>query len=368
MYTNSTKTDRVLRPITFDDYIGQATMKEQAMIKINKYRKTGDMFGHILLLGFAGAGKTTLAKVIANTMGVAYVEKSATSISNWKEMISLLISLEDGAVIFIDEIHNLKSEIQQNLLITLEDGEYDMVNPYTKRSMRKKLPKFTLIGATTHVGQLNMPFVERFAWKPTLAPYTYAELTEILTRACKRIYEIDMPKEIASRMSRLCQWTPRRAISLLNNYMDMVEGCTPDKVMPRDMTMPLLERTLRGLEVDPMLGMDRPTRQYINTLLTAEGKPLGLRALSSMTRLEQSTIEYMIEPFLTFPDLELPVSQKEEDGEWVTIMNVGPMVKITRLGRVPTKAAVDYVRMCKLAQSTQGWFPGERFAEIDEDI
>lgn len=154
------------RPLTLDDYIGQDLIKSQARLKINLAKKHDTAFCHTLLLGHAGAGKTTFAKIIAAEMGVPFYEFLGSNLNNGIVLCNLLERLPKGAILFIDEIHMLNKTTQEFLYPVLEDSKY----LYHNSDKGVDLNKFTIIGCTTHAGMLNHPFMERFAWKPTLAP------------------------------------------------------------------------------------------------------------------------------------------------------------------------------------------------------
>ena len=339
------------RPLTLNDYIGQDLIKSQARLKINLAKKHDTAFCHTLLLGHAGAGKTTFAKIIAAEMGVPFYEYLGSSLNNGMVLISLLRRMPKGAILFIDEIHMLNKNIQEFLYPVLEDSKY----LYSNSDQGVDLNKFTIIGCTTHAGMLNHPFMERFAWKPTLAPYSKPELSELIRRTASRKYGLDIDDDVSLSLASLCQGTPRKAVHLIQNFIDVASCSFTENrpVVASDLTLNVLTQTVQSLDMDPMLGLDRPYRDYLNVLQNEKGKPIGLRSLSAMCHQQEVTLLNAIEPFLLLPNIELPV----DDSNVIS----GSLAKVTRGGRAATPSPVAYLRACKNLQENHGWFPGEIF-------
>lgn len=355
-FTKPTIPTGVLRPVTLEDYIGQPLIKDQAQLKINLSRKTGVPMTHTLLLGFSGAGKTTLAKIIASEMGVNFHECMAANIKNENDLIELInCTVTHGTILFIDEIHALKKDVQECLYTIMEDFRY-FKKGSTGSTESRDLPRFTVIGATTHAGNLNQPFLERFGWKPTLQAYTTDELSELISKAAFKKYNIELLPEITESVAKICQNTPRRAMHLLQNLFDHANGMIVEnrKLTSDDITIAILEKTIRNLELDPVIGLDRAARQYLSVLYSERGKPIGSRSLAAMLNQQEVNLLNMIEPYLTQPDIEV---LNPETGATIT----GPLVKITRQGRVPTPSTTAYLKLCNQMQKQHGWFPGERF-------
>ncbi len=339
------------RPLTLDDYIGQDLIKSQARLKINLAKKHDTAFCHTLLLGHAGAGKTTFAKIIAAELGVPFYEYLGSNLNDGSVLINLLRRLPKGAILFIDEIHMLSKSIQEFFYPVLEDSKY----LYANCDQGVELNKFTIIGCTTHAGMLNHPFMERFAWKPTLSPYSKSELSELIKRTASRKYGFDMEDDVTLSLASLCQGTPRKAVHLIQNFID-VASCSfieNRPVVASDLTLDVLTQTVQSLDMDPMLGLDRPFREYLNVLQNENGKPIGLRSLSAMCHQQEVTLLNSIEPFLLLPNIELPIDENN--------VIVGPLAKVTRGGRAATPSTVAYLRACKNLQQNHGWFPGETF-------
>lgn len=352
---NAVDTNMAQRPLLLDDYIGQDFIREQVRLKVNLAKKTGAPMTHTLLLGYSGAGKTTLAKIIANELGVDFHECMAANIKTEVDFYHLMQSIvTEGMVLFIDEIHAMKKEIQEMFYTAMEDFCY-----YIRREggghVRIEFPRFTVIGATTHAGNLNQPFLERFGWKPSLLPYTIEELSRMINNSALKKYNVDLDKDLTESMAKICQSTPRRAMHLLKNLHDYVEGTTNKAVLSsEDYNLECLEKTIKGLDLDPFLGLDRCSRQYLNVLNSEKGKAIGSKSLAGMINQQEINVINMIEPFLSQPDIEIidPTTSEIIDGA---------LVKVTRQGRVATPSTVAYLKLCKQLQIQHGWFPGERF-------
>lgn len=351
---NAVDTNMAQRPLLLDDYIGQDFIREQVRLKVNLAKKTGAPMTHTLLLGYSGAGKTTLAKIIANELGVDFHECMAANIKTELDLYRLMQSITEGMVLFIDEIHAMKKDIQELFYTIMEDFCYYM-RCETGGHSRIDYPRFTVIGATTHAGNLNQPFLERFGWKPSLLPYTVEELSLMIKKSALKKYDVELDSDLTESMAKICQSTPRRAMHLLKNLHDYVDGTTNKAVLSaEDYNLTCLEKTIKGLDLDPFLGLDRCTRQYLNVLNSEKGKAIGSKSLAGMINQQEINVINMIEPFISQPDIEIidPYT-----GEIIS----GALVKVTRQGRVATLSTVAYLQLCKQLQVQHGWFPGERF-------
>lgn len=345
-----------VRPLSLEDYIGQELIKDQARLKINLSRKNGTPIIHTLLLGFAGAGKTTLAKIIASEVGASFHECMAANIKNTKDLFDLIDrNVKPNSILFIDEIHALKKDVQEALYTIMEDFKY-FKNGGNGSTVVKYIHPFTVIGATTHAGNLNQPFLERFGWKPTLQAYSTSEMTELITKAAWSRYTLGIGRDVAESLAKISQNTPRKAMHLLQNLHDVVDGSTMDDrpLLSSDLNIKALEKTIKCLELDPIIGLDRSSRHYLNVLFGEGGKAIGSRSLASMLNQQEINLINMIEPFLTQPEVEIP---DPDTGKTI----IGPLVKVTRGGRVPTDSTEAYLKICKNLQKNHGWFPGERF-------
>ena len=344
----------MFRPSTFDEYIGQDNTKMALKIKVNAFKRTGTSLGHMLFLGFSGAGKTTLANVLASEMGVRCHEVVATRINSFEDLLVLIQQVSENDLVFIDEIHNLKPKLQEELYTVMEDFEYGAVDPILQQRTTIKVPRFTLIGATTHEGLMNAAFLTRVQFMPTLSPYTYEQLARMIGGAAHKNYGIALNPQVALRLAQLSQRVARKAMNHLRNLMEMVNG-----VGANTPTLEHVDMMLKMNEIDPFIGLDKSTRNYLVVLEREGGAPVGLKSLATLTNKQEATITNLIEPFLA-SQVELPVYALR-DGKWINVgPKVGPLVKITRMGRKPTDLCTDYLRQCRALQKLNaGWFASE---------
>jgi len=339
------------RPQTFDQVIGQTEIKEFLKLKIAAFKKTRVSLVHTLFLGFSGVGKTTLANVVANEMGVTFHQVMATRIKTWADFYNIIKNVEENDIVFIDEIHALSPKIQEHLYGVMEDFTCTIEDKNLSRQRLMRIPRFTLIGATTHSGDLNPPLLSRFQYKANLLPYSHEDLTEMITTAGERIYDIRVPYEIADRLAQLSRRTARISYNLLRSLMDVAEAQTPGKVTPDILTSELMYKMLKYEQIDPIIGLDYASRKYIVALLR-EQAALGSRTIANYINEQESTVTGMIEPFL-FSEIEL---QYTESG--VVKGQTGPFVRITKKGRLALKPAYDYIKLCQFLQK-KGWFNNE---------
>ena len=339
------------RPKTFDQVIGQTEVKENLRLKIAAFNKTRVSLVHTLFLGFSGVGKTTLANVVAYEMGVTFHQIMATRIKTWADFYNIIKNIEENDVVFIDEIHALAPKIQEHLYGVMEDFTCTVEDKNLNRQRLVKIPRFTLIGATTHSGDLNAPLLSRFQYKANLVPYSNQELTQMITTAADRIYNIEIPHDVASRLAQLSRRTARISYNLLRSFMDLAEAQTPGKVTSDMLTRSLMSKMLRLEQLDPLIGLDYVSRKYIVALLR-EGGALGARTISNYINEQESTVTSMIEPFL-FSEISLEFEDKGEK-----IIQKSPFIRITRKGRVALEPAYNYILLCQELQA-RGWFKDE---------
>lgn len=286
--------DSGLRPKTLQEYIGQSKAKRNLQVFIDAARKRQESLDHVLFYGPPGLGKTTLANIIAQEMGVAIKSTSGPVIEKAGDLAAVLTNLEEGDVLFIDEIHRLSPVIEEILYPAMEDYQLDIMigQGPSARSIKLDIPRFTLVGATTRAGLLSSPLRDRFGVISRLEFYTDAELTSIVNRSA-RILGIEILPAGAVEIARRSRGTPRIVNRLLRRVRDFAE-IEEDGVITREVA----DRSLGRLEVDAR-GLDFMDCLLLNTLIDKfKGGPAGLDTLAAAIGEERDTIEDVIEPYL----------------------------------------------------------------------
>lgn len=283
-----------LRPQRFDEYVGQERLKKNLKLAIDAAKKRGEPIDHVLLYGPPGLGKTTMATVIANEMGVNIRVTAGPAIERAGDLASILTNLQDGDILFIDEIHRLGRAVEEVLYAAMEDFKLDIVigKGPAARSVRLDLPKFTVIGATTRTGSLAAPLRDRFGHLYRLEFYTPEEISQIITRAAT-ILSANMEPASALLLSTRARLTPRIANRLLKRVRDYAD-VNGDGVIDTVMT----QEALQLLEIDE-LGLDPADRSMLKSIVDNYGdKPVGLSTIAALTGDETTTIEDFYEPYL----------------------------------------------------------------------
>lgn len=283
-----------LRPQNFSEYIGQERLKKNLKLAIDAAKKRSEPIDHVLLYGPPGLGKTTMAGVIANEMGVGLRVTAGPAIERAGDLASILTNLQDGDILFIDEIHRLSRAVEEILYSAMEDFKLDIVigKGPAARSVRLDLPKFTVIGATTRTGSLAAPLRDRFGHLYRLEFYEPQDLKKIISRSAN-ILNTEIANNAAKSLSERSRQTPRIANRLLKRVRDYAD-VNGDGIIDENLTA----AALKMLEIDE-LGLDPADRQMLAAMYeNYADRPIGLSTISALTGDEVSTIEDFYEPYL----------------------------------------------------------------------
>ena len=308
-----------IRPKTLDEYVGQSELKENLSVFINAALKRGEVLDHVLFYGPPGLGKTTLAYIIANEMGSNIKVASGPAIEKTGDLAAILSTIEEGDVLFIDEIHRIPKFVEETLYSAMEDFVLDIVvgNDASSRSIRIDLPKFTLVGATTRAGDLSAPMRDRFGITAKLNYYTEDELSLIVKRTAK-VLGSNIDSSASSEIARRSRGTPRIANRLVKRVRDFAD-VKADGVISLDVAKMALER----LKVDD-IGLDETDYNLIKSIIDKfNGGPVGIDAIASSIGEEVTTIEDVYEPYL---------------------LQIG-FLKRTNRGRVVTEKAYEHLNI-----------------------
>jgi holliday junction DNA helicase RuvB len=328
--TASAMPDQALRPISFDDYVGQPEVTATLRRAITAARHGGRQLGHLLFAGNAGCGKTTAAQVVAAEIGAPLVATTGPAIEHRGALAAILTSLASGGVLFIDEIHGLDRKLQEILYSAMEDGVVDL--QAGKKMIRMRLEPFTLVAATTRTALLTAPLRDRFAYTLQLRPYDTSAISEIVHRAASPI-GVSIDPAAADEIASRSRGTPRVALRLLRTCRDFAAAATRSAVV----TAEVARLALHAIGVDSA-GLDLLDRAYLGAVAAA-GAPIGVDAICAEIGEERRTIEEVVEPHL---------------------ITLG-FVRRTKAGRVVTAAGVAH-----LTPRPPRWAPENRM--IGEDI
>lgn len=296
--------DRAMRPLTFESFLGQEHAKPNLELFVKSARARGDSLDHVLLAGPPGLGKTTLSNIVANELGSRLVTIFAPTIRSKGELCAILASMKKGDVLLIDEIHNLRSDIEEILYPVMEDFKLEFVSNNIPLTIN--LEPFTIIGATTRAGMLQRPLRDRFGITVDMQPYTVDELSKIATSSAKKL-GLTMTQWGADELARRSRGTPRIANKLLKRIRDFAVAANTKEV-----DAALVALTCDRLGIDDA-GLDINMQKYLG-VLAAKNKPLAAKTLTSLTGESMDTIEDVIEPFL----MKLGFVDKTAQGRVIT--------------------------------------------------
>jgi len=282
-----------LRPTNWKDYIGQEKIKKNLQVFIKASKKREEALDHVLFFGPPGLGKTTLAYIIANDMEANVKMTAAPMIEKSGDLAAILTNLEEGDILFIDEIHRLSPAIEEILYPAMEDFRLDIIigSGPAAQTIKIDLPRFTLIGATTRAGMISSPLRDRFGMHFRLQFYNQEELGQIIIKASKKL-EKDCNKEASLEIAKRCRGTPRIALRLLKRIRDYADVEDENSIG--------LKRAKYGLDELGVndLGFDELDLRFLEILITAKGRPMGLSTIAAALSEDEGTVEDVIEPYL----------------------------------------------------------------------
>lgn len=302
--------DVALRPTSLTDFVGQDRVKEQLQLLIDGARRRGEPVDHLLFSGPPGLGKTTLAQIVANAMGAGFQPTSGPALDRPSDLAAILTNLEDGDVLFVDEVHRMPRPVEEVLYPALEDFVLDVVlgKGPTARSIRLELPKFTLVAATTRPGRITLPLRERFGFSPRLDYYPVDDLSRIVGRSAG-ILEVRLDEQGAAEIARRSRGTPRIGNRLLRRVRDFAEVRHDGAI-----TGEVARAGLEVFEVDEQ-GLDRLDHAILQAIVQRfGGGPVGLSTLAASVGEEPDTVEDVVEPYL----LQLGFLQRTPRGRVAT--------------------------------------------------
>ncbi|NPA53172.1 MAG: Holliday junction branch migration DNA helicase RuvB [Aquificae bacterium] len=287
------KRENILRPLSFDDFIGQEKVKEKLKLLVEASKKRNEPLDHILFSGPPGLGKTSMAQIVANELGKNIKITSGPTLDKKGDLAGILSSLEEGDILFIDEIHRLNPAVEETLYPAMEDFKIDILigKGKSSRSIRLDIPRFTLIGATTKAGMLTSPLLSRFGLILNFDFYDEKSLSKIIKRNVN-LFSLEITDEAALEIAKRSRGTPRIANMIVKRVVDYatVRG-------EKNITVDIALKALEFFEIDKN-GLSPIDKKYLSILLKYGGKPVGLNTIASALSENKNTIEEIIEPYL----------------------------------------------------------------------
>jgi len=334
------------RPNNLGEIVGQDNAKRVLSVLVASYRNTRIPIGHILMSGPSGVGKSTLSSVLSRELGVDMFSRTAARLKRKRDLRDVLDHIEEGDIFFINGIHDVPSEIQEVLCEVMDEFHYlssDLSDETDGHAVRNKIevPRFTLIGTTTHPGKLSVPFRERFRLQLHFETYGVGELAMLIANLAKMEYGVDrFPRNVATKLATLSRGNPRCAANLVETFIQVARAARAGTITAADMKMEYVNTLLNMLSIDPIVGLDRMARGYLS-VLEREDRPVAIRVVSELTNEQESTIRDTIEPFI-LSEISIKTSVNG-----VVYDIHGPLARATASGRELTEVGREYLTACR---------------------
>lgn len=335
--------DNDFEPRVFDDYAGQDEAKETLQIYVESSKCTDKAVPHVALLGASGTGKTALSKIVANELGVKYHKIWAPSVEDFKDIVNILKLIELGDILFIDEAHRLPKKVQYNLYEALTNSKFTYVvgSGKNKEYLEHTMPDFTCIIATTHEYKLQEAFLRRFNIKVNMTDYSVTQLFEMAQKANQRIYDTELPEDVAKKMAVLSHGSAGVLYNFIKKYNTFLE------VMSDVEPIKIFQKVVKLEKLDWKLGLGINERKYLTILARNPTAPTAVDRIATIARVEVETIKDIVEPRLL--------------KQYSFAAGKLSLIEVQARGRKITKAGLFYLDHCKKTKEELGWFASEEF-------